>query len=166
MDPVHLFCCYIQKLNRLFEKRRDEYGSLLETDLPRSVAEMIKHSLDDGSGLFVIVHNRNHFEVERKNDSLKKRVVDLSVPSCSCGFYKEFGILCRYICAAVLSKHENPKDLIIPERPLVALKMMYNGHIVPVDMNVLDEYQLKAPTKTKKRGGLKENRMVSKAENE
>ena len=125
---------------------------------------MFKRSLDEGSGLFVIVHNRNYFEVERKNDSLKRRVVDLSVPSCSCGFYKEFGIPCRHICAAVFSKHENPKDLIIPERSLGALKMMYNGHIVPVDLNDLEEDQLKAPTKTKKRGRRKEKRMVSQAE--
>ena len=157
LDPVHLFCCSIQKLNRLFQKRRDEYGSLMETALPRNVAETFKRSVDEGSGLHVLVHTRNIFEVQRLNDPLKRRVVDISAPSCSCCYYKEFGIPCRHLCAAVLSNNENPNALIVKERRLASLKEMYSGFVVPVDLNDLEEDDMRAPTKTKKRGRPKGN---------
>ena len=70
--------------------------------------------------------------------------------------FKEFGIPCWHIYAAALSIRMNPKALIVPERSLGALKMMYTGWVVPVDLNDLDEDGLKTPSKTKKRGRPKE----------
>ena len=163
-DPVRLFCCYVRKLNRLFQKRRDEYEAMADTQLPRSVAEMLLRSVDEGSRLAVAEQTRVFYDVERKNDPTMTRVVDLSEPSCSCGFFREFGVPCRHLCAAILHVGQNLNDYVIPERSLTAPREVYAGFITLVDLNDLEQDQTKAPTKTKKRGRPKEKRMKSAAE--
>ena len=92
------------------------------------------------------------------------RVVDLSEPSCSGGFFREFGVPCHHLCAAILHVGQNPNDFVIPERSLAALRAVYDGFITPVDLKELEKDMTKALTKTKKRGRPKEKRMKSAVE--
>ena len=58
----------------------------------------------------------------------------------------------------------HPKELVIPERRVGALKRTYQGFIIPNDINYLEDDGTKAPTKTKKRGRPREKRIPSSVE--
>ena len=109
-------------------------------------------------------NNSRLFKVQRQNDKSVFRTVDLLKRTCSCGFYEEFGIPCRHLCAACLFLGDHPQSLVIQERTLAALQTMYSGETVPVDVTLLNNNGLKAPTYTKKRGRPKETRFVSPTE--
>ena len=109
-------------------------------------------------------NNSRLFKVQRQNDKSVFRTVDLLKRTCSCGFYEEYGIPCRHLCAACLLLGDHPQSLVIRERTLAALQTMYSGETVPVDVTLLNNNGLKAPTHTKKRGHPIETRFVSPAE--
>ena len=98
LDPVWLFCAYIRKLNQLFEKRRTTYQKMTDKDLPPNIAKSVKESMDDGCKLKILPHPPLVAEVQRKSSPSSTRVVNLQGPTCSCGFYAEFGIPCRHMC--------------------------------------------------------------------
>ena len=164
-DPVGLFSTYIRNLNRVFEKRRDEYRSMNPTALPSRVAELYNKSLDDARKLVVLRNTSDVFEVQRKNFPDAFRVVRLGPPSCYCGFFQEYGIACRHICAAVLSKRENPQDCVVPVRRLAALRETYTGVTIPVDISTLQNDGLKAVMRGKRRKRPIENRYPYSVEN-
>ena len=163
-DPVALFSTYIRHLNQLFETRREEYQSMNQTDLPQTVAEIFNKSLDDSRKLLVLRNTHTVFEVQRKNEPDLFRVVKLDPPSCSCGFFWEYGVPCRHLCAAMLSIKENPYRLIVRERLLSSLRETYVGVTVPIDLSTLDNDGLRAVTREKKRGRPKEKRYRSATE--
>ena len=164
LDPIGSFRCYIRKLNMLFEKRRKRYMVLRETDLPMNVAKMLSECVEEGRKLKVLVHTSALFEVQRKNDPLFWRVVDLNTPSCTCSFFDEFGIPCRHMCAAAIHVNIHPKTLVIKQLQVVSLKETYEGSIVPVDLNNLEDDGTKPPRLTRMRGRPKVKRIPSSAE--
>ena len=163
-DPVRLFNSYVRKLNVLFEKRRERYASMEETDLPRNVAKTLNKAIEEGLRLKIFPHTRMIAEVERLNDPNVTRVVDLATLTCSCGFFNEFGVPCRHMCKAASFIGVHPKTMVVPELLVSALKETYNRFTVPVDLNGLEEDGTKAPTKTKRRGRPREKRIKSSAE--
>ena len=164
-EPVGLFCIYIQKVNRLFEKRRNKYSSMRPNELPKKVAEMYNASDRESRTLNVRPHSGSVFEVQSLNDPQTFRVVNLETPECSCGFYKEQGVPCRHMFAAALFVRENPLSFVIPQRRLETLKATYVGTTMPVDLRLLQDNGLKPPVETKRRGRPKKNRIPSTAEN-
>ena len=90
--------------------------------------------------------------------------MNLEPPSCSCGYFDEFGIPGRHICAAAIHIGNNPKTLVVPQLHAGALKETYMGHIVPVDLNGLTDDGTKAPIKTRGRGRPNERRIPSQIE--
>ena len=136
-----------------------------ETDLPPKVSKRLCKNVNEGGKLKVLVHNSTYFEVQRKSRPLEWRVVDLDAPSCTCGFFDEFGIPCRHLCAASIRIGVHPKNLVMSQLHVRFLKETYSGHIVPVDMNGLESDGTKAPIKTRKRGRPKEKRFPSPIEN-
>ena len=164
LDPVGLFRAYIRKLNCMFEKRDDMYNSMQDDDLPKRVAQMIKTGMEDGEKLTITQHRRLIFEVQRKTRPTTTRVVNLNQMSCSCGFYEEFGVPCRHMCKASTHVNIHPKELVIPVRRVGALKRIYQGVFLPIDINHLQDDGTKAPTMTKKRGRPREKRIPSSAE--
>ena len=165
LDPIGSLRCFIRKLNLLFDERRKKYATMEETDLPPKVSRRLNENVEEGRKLKVLVHNSTYFEVQRKNCQLEWRVVDLETPSCSCGFFDEFGIPCRHLCAAAIYTGVHPKILVITQLHVRSLKETYTGHIVPVDMNYLENDGTKPPIKTRKRGRPKEKRIPSPVEN-
>ena len=163
MDPVNLFCTYIRKLNRLFFSRRQELALLPPNSLPRNVDMMLSKSIEESWELDVLQNSMNIFEVQRRGGRLPFRVVDLGM-SCSCGFFREQGIPCRHMCAAIISRRQHPKAFVIPERCLDELRVTYGGDTVPVDLSLLQDDGLRPPTQTKKRGRPREKRIPSAAE--
>ena len=163
-DPVGLFTTYIRRLNPLFEERREQYARLPRNALPKKVDEMFSRSDAEGRTLLTFRHTATLYEVRRLNDPLIWRFVVLAEMKCECGFYREYGIPCRHICAAVRMKKEDPRRLIVPERRLEALRQTYAGVVVPVDLSLLHNDGIKPPTQTKKRGRPKKKRLVSAVE--
>ena len=164
LDPIGSLLCFIRKLNMLFDKRRRKYAIMAETDLPPRVAKTLSENVDEGGKLKVLVHNSTYFEVQRKNDPLAWRVVNLEGPSCSCGFFDEFGIPCRHMCAAATQVGKHPKTLVLPQLHVGSLKETYMGHIVPVDLLNIKDDGTKASIKTRTRGRPKEKRIPSPIE--
>ena len=115
-------------------------------------------------GLRVFVQTRTIVEVRRKNAPSLFRVVDLEAPTCSCGFYKEHGVPCRHMCAAIIFLKGNPQAFIVPERRLSSLQAVYVGTTIPVDLCNLPDDGMKPPSSTKRRGRPKVKRIVSSAE--
>ena len=64
----------------------------------------------------------------------------------------------------MLATKQNPIQLVIPELRVQALQATYDGVTVPVDLHILREEDLQAPTVTKKRGRPKQKRIPSQAE--
>ena len=112
----------------------------------------------------MIRHTRTVFEVERMTDPTDQRIVDFAAPSCSCGFFAEYGIPCRHLCAASLLMHQHPQRFVAPERTLDALRATYVGFITPIDMSDLADDGMKPPQETKRRGRPKRARIRSAAE--
>ena len=165
LDPVRLFFSkYIRKLNILFEERRFKHSLPTTTGLPKKVNEMFLKCVDESRTLRVFVHTRTIVEVQRKNAPSLFRVVDLEAPTCSCGFYKEHGVPCRHICAAVIFLKGSPQTFIVPERRLSSLQAVYVGTTIPVDLSNLPDDGMKPPSCTKRRGRPKVKRIVSSAE--
>lgn len=164
LDPVGLFTHFIRRLNGLFERRRHKYALMPAGNLPKNVAKVFNKSLGEAERLHVERHTESRFEVQRMNDPTVFRVVDLDARTCSCGFFREHGIPCRHMCAAVLAKRENPIHLIIPERHLSTLVETYAGFSTPVDMTRVYDDGTKPPTETKRRGRRKEKRIPSVVE--
>ena len=164
LDPVGLFRSYIWKLNSLFEKRAVMYDAMDENSLPKRVRKMIEEGIEDGGKLTITQHTQTLFEVQRKTKPNSIRVVNFDTMSCSCGFYAEYGVPCRHMCKASMSMDLHPKELVIPERRVGALKRTYQGFIIPIDINYLEDDGTKAPTKTKKRGRPREKRIPSSVE--
>ena len=164
MDPVNLFCTYIRKLNKLFFTRRKELAGLPPNALPRNVEMMLTKSIEESWELDVLQNSLNIFEVQRRGGSLPFRVVDLGTMSCSCGFFREQGIPCRHMCAAIISRRQHPKAFVIRERHLDELLETYAGETVPVDLGLLQDDGLRPPTQTRRRGRPREKRIPSSAE--
>ena len=164
VDPVSLFSTYIRKLNGLFEKRRYKHSLPTTTDLPQKVHEMFTKCVDESRTLRVFVHTRAIVEVQRKNAPGLFRVVDLEAPTCSCGFYKEHGVPCRHMCAAIIFLKGRPQAFVVSERRLSSLQAVYAGTTIPVDLSNLHDDGMKPPTSTKRRGMPKVKRILSSAE--
>ena len=156
--PVEIFEAYIEKLNILFEKRRNKYASIQQPSLPPYVARIFSKSVEESRKLDVRKNTRRLFKVQRRNDPTAYRTVDLLEGKCTCGFYDEYGIPCRHLCAACLFLGDHPHNLVIQERTITALQTMYRGETVPVDVNMLNGNGLKVPGFKKKRGRPKEKR--------
>ena len=163
LDPVGLFCAYIRKLNQSFEKRRMKYQKMTDKDLPPNIAKTVKQSMDDGCRLKIFPHTPNVAEVQRKTSPGSTRVVNLQGPTCSCGFYAEFGIPCRHMCKAAIHIGQHPKTLVIKELQVPSLNDTYNDMTLPIDVNDLHDDGMAAPTKTKRRGLPKQKRIPSSA---
>ena len=164
LDPVGLFCAYVRKLNQLFEKRRMMYEKMNDGDLPPNVAKTVKDSMDEGGRLKIWPHNTTMAEVQRKTNPNTKRVDNLLGPTCSCGFFAEFGIPCRHMCKAATRNGTHTKSLVIKQLHVAALKATYIGTTFPIDVNDLHDDGTAAPTKTKRRGRPKQKRIPSSAE--
>ena len=163
-DPLGFFSLYIRKMNVLFEERRSEYMSMRSTCLPKNIQEMFSQSVSDSRSLRVVRHTRYLLEVQRKNHQTRFRTVNLETRMCSCGFYREHGVPCRHMCAAILFVKGHPQDFIAPEHQLESLKRTYVGTTIPVDVNDVEDDGLKPPIETKRRGRPKEKRNKSSAE--
>ena len=160
-DPVGLFSTYIRQINVKFEKRRTKYTSSPEATLPKRVFALLSQSVKDSRTLDVRRHTRTLFEVQRKSDRGSFRVVDLQERTCTCSFYKEYGVPCRHVCAAVLSTNEEPAQFVVPERRREALLATYVGVVRPVDMSTLTCDGTLPPVATKQRGRPKQKRIPS-----
>ena len=161
-DPVGLFSTVVMKLNVLFEKRREKYASTPQNALPKRVGQMLDRNVDESRKLNVHRHTRTIFMVQVAEGKGERKMVDLENPSCTCGFYKEFQIPCRHMCAALLSlRDENVKRFIAPERQRDALVATYTGFIMPVDVSLLPSDVKMPPVATKTRGRRKEKRIFS-----
>ena len=163
-DPVGAFESYVLKLNGLFERRRDEYNAMREDALPPKIAKRPTKSIEQGRRLRVKRHTANVFSVQRLNDPALARVVDLSAPMCSCGYYDEFGIPCRHMSAAALVKGEHPKKFVVKQLRLETVKATYQGFIMPVDMTTVGSDGLVPPVWRKRPGRPKTKRIKSSAE--
>ena len=164
MDPLKMLAQYIFKLNVLFERRRNEYAPMAPRDLPKDVAEMYNQSRDEGRKLDVRQHTRVLFEVQRPNDPSKWHKVNLADRSCSCGFYREHGIPCRHMWAALMRVQECPREFVVKERLVSALKSVYTGFVIPVDQTLLIDDGLRPPEVIRQRGRPKVKRYQSAAE--
>ena len=165
LDPVDLLSTYVLKVNILFERRRAKYAAMDATSLPKRVAESLHVSIEEGRKLRVYRHTESVFHVQRLNRPGTSRVVNLDTRTCSCGFYKEHGVPCRHICAAALSIRRHPKEFVIPQRRLAALRNTYVGYINPVDVSLLRNDGTKSPAKKRTPGRPREKRIPSRAEN-
>ena len=161
MDPVRMFAYYVRRLNVLFEQRRLMYASLRDDALPPDVAETLDKSIKEGRKLRVIPHNATTFEVQRLNDKVFPRRVNLEAPSCTCGFFEEHGIPCRHICAAAILVRIHPKTLVVPARLLPELRAVYACAITPVDGNLLHNDGTQPPAEKKQRGRPRTKRIPS-----
>ena len=159
-----LFASYVRQLNNLFVRRRNKYASSPDGTLPKKVFKMLSESVKQSGNHLVRAHSRSLFEVQRLNDRGSFRVVDLEERTCTCSFYKEYGVPCRHVCAAVLSLNEEPKQFVAPERCRDALLATDVGFMRPVDTSSLTNDGTKPPVGTKKRGRPKEKRYLSAAE--
>ena len=164
LQPVGLFVCYIRRLNWLFERRHQDYALLPSTAFPEAVSAMFFKSIDDSRRLRVVRHREMVFEVERRTARNTFRAVDLEKATCTCGFYKEYGVPCHHMCAAVLSLKGLPQTFIIPELRLEALQATYAGTTFPVDLSELDDDGMKPPSRTKRRGRPRVDRIPSVGE--
>ena len=158
MDPVGLFREYIRKLNGLFERRRQKYAAMMPQALPKKVERMINQSIDQSRKLRVFKHSETVFEIRRLPAAQMTRVVDLRTMTCTCGFFNEFGVPCRHMCAAVMFLKQHPHNLIIPERRMESVKAIYYEATIPIDDSGFEDDGLKAPTLSRKRGRPKEKK--------
>ena len=166
-DPVGLFSTFITGLNRVFEKRRDRYASLPQAALPKRVAQMLEASGNESRKLDVRRHTRTLFEVQAEEGKGGWKTVDLQELTCTCGFFREFEVPCRHMCASLLSIGDDDLPrLVAPERRREALVSTYVGFIVPVDVSLLPNDGMQPPEATKKRGRRKEKRIPSCVENQ
>ena len=163
-DPVGIFVCFVRQLNSLFYKRREKYAEMDDEAVPKNVAGVLDVFIDEGWDLDVTQHSATVFDVEKKSDPRGRRVVDLNAQTCSCGYFKEHGIPCRHICAALHAQGIDPRQFVIPERRVRALKAMYAGVTVPVETELLFNDGTLPPIGTKRRGRPKEKRIPSAAE--
>ena len=161
---VGLFSTFIWTVNTLFDNRRKEYAAMGQNTLPKRVFELLEESVKKAGGLRVRRHNDDVYEVERLNKRRVFRVVDMGARTCSCGFFAEYGVPCRHMCAAILSVREDPKQYVVPERRREALVATYVGTIRPVDVSSLVDDGMKPPIGTKRRGRPNEKRIPSVAE--
>ena len=53
LHPVRLFCCYIDKLNQLFEQRRDVYTYQMVGQFPSNVEEKLQKSIQEAKSLLL-----------------------------------------------------------------------------------------------------------------
>ena len=158
LEPIWFFSMYIRKLNALFYERRTMYASMNPTGLPPEVSTKFMKSLNESRTLKVFRSSPSVFEVQSLHEPLSFRVVDFRDMSCSCGGFKEYGVPCRHMCAALLSTNTNPVRLVIPELRVQALQATYDGVTVPVDLHSLHDDGLQAPTDTRKRGRPKQKK--------
>ena len=89
----------------------------------------------------------------------------MNTPSHTCCFFDEFGIPCRYLCAAAIHVNILPKTIVIKQLQVVSLKETNEGSKVPVDLNNLEDDGTKPPRLTRMRGRPKVKRIPSSAEN-
>ena len=164
MDPVNMFSEYILKINRLFEERRSEWAALGPNKLPKDVEELLQTSIKQGGKLHVDQHTKNVFAVKRQTAPGIFRVVDLEEKTCTCGFFREYGVPCRHFCAAVVTAKGFPQHFVVPERRLESLRATYVGFITPVDTSFLEDDHMKAPEVPKKRGRPRVKRIPSALE--
>ena len=164
LHPVGLFCCYIDKLNLLFERRRDEYAFKMVGQFPSNVEEKLQRSLQEAKTLHVVSGVRGRFRVQRLHHPNEMRNVSLGEMECSCGFFKEHGVPCRHLCAAALHAKLHIPMLVVPELRVEALRATYDGTAMLVDLHELDDDGLAPPVETKRRGRPKEKRIQSSAE--
>ena len=164
LDPVKLFAFFILKVNGLFERRREEYARIPDDGLPANVEKALARSVEKGGMLLVKRHNGAVFEVQKASNPCLDRTVDLAVPECSCGYFREQGIPCWHMCAAAVSVGREPRTLVVPERCLPVLRATYTGFISPVDQGLLQNDGLKPPEPIKLRGRGKESRYESATE--
>ena len=135
-----------------------------QNSLPANVAQILSKSVEKSLSLNFLRHTWHIFEVERGNGKIGFCVVNLQTRSCSCGFFKEYGIPCSHMCRVLLAKRVHPKTFVVPERRRQALLATYTGSINPVDLTNLQDDGLKPPEQTKRRGRPKEKRYISASE--
>ena len=164
LHPVGLFCCYIDKLNQLFERRRDEYTYQMIGQFPSNVEEKLQKSIQEAKTLCVVSGVRGKFRVQRLHHPNEMRNVSLAEMVCSCGFFTEHGVPCRHLCAAALSIKLHTPMLVIPELRVEELRATYDGVVMAVDLNELVDDGLAPPIETKRRGRPKQKRIQSSAE--
>ena len=152
------------QVERPFEKIREKYASLSPTRLPKNVQLLFMKNVEESRSLRVVRHTRRIFNVQRLNTGKGMRVVDLEKATCSCGFFSEYGIPCRHLCAASLFVDDHPQRFVIPQRQAETLKETYQGEMISVDTNLLFDNELKPPVIKRPRGRPKEKRFVSASE--
>ena len=155
LEPEGLFSVYIRKLNWMFERRRQRYQSMLPHELPPNVSKTLTKAIERGRTLRLVKHISSLYEVERQEQHLHFRVVDLDARTCTCGFPQEHGIPCRHMCRVLMHEKVHPKHFVIPERRVGELKATYLDVTHPVDTSRLQNDGLESPTQTKRRGSLK-----------
>ena len=164
LHPVGLFCGNIDRLNQLFERRRDVFTFQTPSHFPSNVEEKLQKSIKEAKSLHVLTCVRGVFRVQRLHHPNEMRVVSLGEMECSCGFFKEHGVPCRHLCAAALMTKLSIPLLLIPELRVEALRATYDGRADVVDLNELVDDGLAPPVGTKRRGRPKEKRIRSSAE--
>ena len=156
LHPVGLFCCYIDKLNKLFERRRGEYAYKTVSHFPSNVEEKLQQSVKDAKSLIVVSGVRGRFRVQRLHHSNEMRNVSLDAVECSCGFFKEHGVPCRHWCAAALDMKLHIPMFVIPKLRVEALRTTHEGSAMLVELNELTDDGLSPPVETKRRGRRKQ----------
>ena len=161
-DPVGLFSTFIMRPNVVFEKRRDKYARTPPNSAPGESGQDAGKFVESGRTLRVRRHTRAVFEVQAAEGKGQWKTVDLDRGSCTCGFYREFEIPCRHMCAALFSlRDENVIRFVTPERQREALVQTNVGFIMPVDVSMLANDGLMPPEVTKMMGRPKEKRIPS-----
>ena len=151
----------VRSVNDLFFRRRKKYAAMPARSFPSRVAETLATSIDEGRTLRVTRNAEHLFEVQSRSTPTCLRIVNTADISCTCGFPQETKLPCRHVAAALMLDFRDPRTLVTGERRVEALRAVYAGSVVPIDVSQLRDDGLRPPVVRRGRGRPKVKRTRS-----
>ena len=161
LPPTQFFACFVRNVNGLFFRRRKKYAEMPANSFPRRVAAVLATSIDEGRYLRVTRNSEQLFEVQSRSTPNCMRVVNTANISCTCGFPQETKLPCRHLAAALMFDFTDPRTLVAGERRVEALRAVYAGCVVPIDISQLRDDGLRPPAVRRGRGRPRVKRIRS-----
>ena len=152
LPPTQLFVSFVRSVNDLFFRRRKKYAVMPARSFASRVAATLATSIDEGRTLRVTRNAEHLFEVQSRSTPNCLRIVNTADISCTCGFPQETKLPCRHVAAALMLDFRDPRTLVTGERRVEALRAVYAGSVVPIDVSQLRDDGLRPPVVRRGRG--------------
>ena len=131
VEPFDAIILFVRRVNMLYYNRRTTYSSI-QAMLPSSTTQQLQSIINKCRSRIVYQVNESVFEVKSNNGSF--RIVDLTLLTCTCKQFQEYGLPCVHACAAILKACKQPSQFVHTTYHITTLQNVYKESVQPVDV--------------------------------